>query len=636
MLGYFTDPYPDETLYSAVARYHYRAKYERIIHTMRDMFGVDEYKIQIDLPSHLDRLVERLPPGHNYSADKFIDKHTLLPFYAPFLPADRVQTIRKYMRDDSKGSSIYAIVGLLSFKIYLNGLKFCPLCAAEDRKAFGETYWHRPHQLPGVFVCGKHALFLNEVSPHPREIEDRNNYLVNAEQSIKLSEIVSLDLKNPEHIFHFKIAQNAEWMGKNTIENEDAFSFNARYRHALFNSRLSTIGGTVNLSTVKKKFAEKYSERFLETVSCAIANSKSTWIDRLFQSPKCSQHPVRHFLFIDFSGYSLEEFLQLPTKIEPFGSGPFPCLNPVADHFKKPVIDEVVIKTKQKSETEVVGTFYCQCGFVYSKYWQKGIKVSKFEHNRIIDYGTVWDNALIEMFEATGGDPDIEELGKKLGVVPRTLTRQIARLQLTDKYDSLMPKKLGKARMSFEDIEAKRVSYRNIWLQKRKENPDCSRSDLRKSIEPVFSWLYKHDPLWLSENFPEKKKGIFTHQYVDWIERDREASSKIASLAAELKALPGKPIFVSQSMLIKKLKLSNLIKRPDKIPLTIRELKTYGETYEEYTFRRIEWGIEECRKSGKRLSRAAFAEWVGITAKTSLNNSVISKKLDDAMNEIVW
>ena len=36
-------------------------------------------------------------------------------------------------------------------------LRYCPDCAREDMERYGETYWHRMPQLPGVEYCLKHG-----------------------------------------------------------------------------------------------------------------------------------------------------------------------------------------------------------------------------------------------------------------------------------------------------------------------------------------------------------------------------------------------------------------------------------------------------------------------------------------------
>lgn len=41
-------------------------------------------------------------------------------------------------------------------------LRYCPMCAKEDREKYGETYWHRIHQIEGIQICRKHGCYLCE------------------------------------------------------------------------------------------------------------------------------------------------------------------------------------------------------------------------------------------------------------------------------------------------------------------------------------------------------------------------------------------------------------------------------------------------------------------------------------------
>jgi TniQ len=44
--------------------------------------------------------------------------------------------------------------------------RFCAACAKSDVLAWGESYWHRAHNLPGVRICLMHQLPLTETSLH--------------------------------------------------------------------------------------------------------------------------------------------------------------------------------------------------------------------------------------------------------------------------------------------------------------------------------------------------------------------------------------------------------------------------------------------------------------------------------------
>jgi hypothetical protein len=153
MLGCFPTPYPDELFYSICARYQEQVAYPSLHAVTEELFGDLRISPVIDLPCCLERLVSALPSGHYLTADKLIDRHTLLPFYSPFLPVDRVKRIRKEMRY-SKCRIVHKFAGIHRSSVRIpERLRFCPTCVKGDRDKFDFTYWHRSHQLPGIEVC---------------------------------------------------------------------------------------------------------------------------------------------------------------------------------------------------------------------------------------------------------------------------------------------------------------------------------------------------------------------------------------------------------------------------------------------------------------------------------------------------
>lgn len=631
MLGFFTDPYPDEILYSAAARYHHRARNRRTSATVWDWFAEDIYRPTIDFPSRLNHLISVLPKDHLYTADILIENHTLLPFYAPFFPAGRAEKIREYMRSSDKGGAIYPLLGLLTSKIAVNALRYCALCAQEDREQCGEAYWHRTHQIPGIFACAKHKLFLNEGYPHPRTLEDRNKHFVRAEDVIDFSLIRPLDLTNSDHQVHFRLAEDVEWISKNNLNHLILNDFNARYRYVLFKSRLVTFGGTVSLTEVIKSFTETFSEQTLKELFCEV-KGKCTWIHRLFNEPTTSQHPIRHLLFVQFCRYSLKEFIELPTEINPFGQGPFPCLNPASNHFRESVVEKLDVINKQKSVIEIRGTFYCDCGFVYRKFERDEQGNRRFEFDRVVEYGEIWDNALKKVFNEN--KLNLKEIAEKFGVVKRTLLRQLSRLELTSKYNSLKPKRVGKSKISTKQINKKRPSYRKEWRKMKMSNPNFSRSGLRYLNESIYSWLYKNDKDWLNENCPEIRSKQIKRKFNDWEELDNKIASRVEELSAELKSLPGRPVFVSKTIVSRRLKTNGMLKSFKLIPKTVKALKICCETYEEYTTRRIDWGIKQCIKDNRFVNQWDFMRLTGISLKYFNDNPLVRSKVYEALKII--
>ncbi|KAF0569279.1 Transposon Tn7 transposition protein tnsD [Psychrobacter nivimaris] len=79
----FPIPYPDELIYSTVARSKIRAGITSPKQLLEDVFANRKVIATVDLPCHLSRLIELYPSGH-YDVNSLAYKHTLFPLYAPF------------------------------------------------------------------------------------------------------------------------------------------------------------------------------------------------------------------------------------------------------------------------------------------------------------------------------------------------------------------------------------------------------------------------------------------------------------------------------------------------------------------------------------------------------------------------
>ena len=90
MIAFFPDPYPEELLYSVIARYQERVMVIDRKTALLDLFGTSNALAVIALPSHLGALVSNLPSGNPYSPELLIKRHTLLPYFAPFLERDQL------------------------------------------------------------------------------------------------------------------------------------------------------------------------------------------------------------------------------------------------------------------------------------------------------------------------------------------------------------------------------------------------------------------------------------------------------------------------------------------------------------------------------------------------------------------
>lgn len=207
MITFFSLPYPDELLYSAISRVAAVMDYPRQTSFSRQIFGQHQAKVSVDLASHLDHLLEALPYGHHVTAAQLIDHHTLFPYYQPSLTTAQAQKLKEAMCGPHL-TKVYRTLGVLLKRLNPpDHLRYCPNCVIADRQTYGNTYWHLVHQAPNVKICPTHETLLLETSvpftPFKQEF-------VTAELALKGVPIQPGEpLTGPEASTLLGIAQNA-------------------------------------------------------------------------------------------------------------------------------------------------------------------------------------------------------------------------------------------------------------------------------------------------------------------------------------------------------------------------------------------------------------------------------------------
>ena len=160
MIAQFPYFYPDELVYSLLARYYERSGYIRYIFAAEDLFQSKTVRPDIEFvnqytPAALQMITKEIP------IEQVIEKHTMFPYYGRFLPLERRQKgFEALVNMDTNIKNLLAIPKRKS--LCDRYLRYCPECAKQDREQYGETYWHRIHQMTEVNVCPIHKCFLIE------------------------------------------------------------------------------------------------------------------------------------------------------------------------------------------------------------------------------------------------------------------------------------------------------------------------------------------------------------------------------------------------------------------------------------------------------------------------------------------
>ena len=160
MIAQFPSFYPDELVYSLLARYYVQSGYMRYTFVAEDLFQSKIVRPDIEFvnqytPAALQMLTKNMP------LEQVIEKHTMFPYYGRFLFKERRNKAFEALAHMQGNYH-----NLLPMPKRKNGidrfLRYCPVCAENDRKQYGETYWHRLHQLQGIKICPIHGCYLND------------------------------------------------------------------------------------------------------------------------------------------------------------------------------------------------------------------------------------------------------------------------------------------------------------------------------------------------------------------------------------------------------------------------------------------------------------------------------------------
>jgi len=314
VIGSFPDFYPDEIFYSAMSRFAVSMHYPNLRDVIEEVFGSQQLIATLYFPSHQDALVTRLPPNSVYTADSLINQHTLLPFFAPFLPPDRLGKLKENMRG-AGGPAGHMRAGTMASIVPLTAvLRYCPECVREDRAQLGECYWHRLHQVPGVLVCPDHDVWLESSEVAVRHQVRRMAYISAEEALISLPTARQVPTTSVGEILHF-LAESAVWLLQQVDLSPGLEVLQQRYQHALIKHGLATYHGRVKMADLLEAFCATYRPALLSLLGCQLdAESSDHWLARLVRKPHGALHPVQHLLLIRLLGYTVEEFFQLTAK----------------------------------------------------------------------------------------------------------------------------------------------------------------------------------------------------------------------------------------------------------------------------------------------------------------------------------
>ncbi|MEM1171187.1 MAG: TnsD family transposase [Cyanobacteria bacterium P01_H01_bin.35] len=561
MLSFFPHPYPDELLYAILARYHIRSGNNSSKITLKELFNDTNTIATADLPCNIDALIKQLPLLSSYTAEEFINNHTLYQFYAPFLPQQRAITIKQSMKA-SYGGNIHTRIGIAASSIpMLQVFRFCPDCLKQDEKQYGETYWHRIHQTPGVLVCPHHGTPLHNSSVTFQRLNQHEYEAASPENCQKNASVTDYSPKVLKILL--KLAQDIAWLFENPQSPQSLDWYRQRYLNILIDKELATASKRVHQKPLIDEFIFFYGQEILEYLHSMIDDKDhDNWLSSIVRKNRKSFHPIRHLLMMNFLVGSAQAFFENQNSYQPFGKSPWLCFNGAVEHYLQPVVIDVKISHCLENK-KPLGTFTCSCGMVYSRTASEKSQDENYRVGKVITYGEIWEKRLQELVE-------VKKLGlrataRELKVDPRTIKRYVSKLRLNAPW---LSHKIKDKLVEVENIDAPREQNRQQWLTLQKDYPNETKTTLRNLSPAVYSWLYRNDKDWLNEHSPALQKPISTNNKVNWLERDKEIKTQVETAVTQLlnREVPDR-ITISKIGRMTGLK-ATLEKKLEKLPLT--------------------------------------------------------------------
>lgn len=347
MLSYFPALYPDELLYSGLARFAWRTS-QTGTEAQLALFGTAVRHPHAGSPFNIGALTVRVP---NLNPWTILRDHTLHPYLTGFLPRPRAELIGEKMIAGDR--STYSKLLSSTPTIQRNqGLRFCHQCMLEAEQSVGVRYWRRVHQLPLVVVCPEHghALRISRPPPVPEHFID----LADIEASTAAKVVPFLTMDERQRLQTLAIECSDLLHGKYSPIFTRTLTA-AELRRRILSKGYDYSDGRCEWRDVYEKAADELG--WMRNIFPSFFHNKNVrgWLRRVANQP-----------------ISRAEHLHLAAKVidalpylEPaFGHGPWDCVNPLSSHAQSNIVTNV---RRLRTNGVTVATFTCDCGYVYTR-----------------------------------------------------------------------------------------------------------------------------------------------------------------------------------------------------------------------------------------------------------------------------
>lgn len=466
-ISFFPKIQDDESAYSIISRLDRRMGLPGSRATLDALFGSQDIAVTSDFPS----VIPILSQYSGMSTEEFASKHTILPFYRPFLSEPKYRQVIKAM-DGEHSNSVFAHIAQSANRVAQNdSFQWCPECVIADKARVGTSYWRCSHQLPGISVCPVHGVRLACLPKSRRTLTMPPNDATSEFLPVECAEFKYAVLAGDCHKSSWRILNNRRRITTYFSEMEE---------HGLV-----TPGGRIRdleLSNRIYRYWDGIWDRSPFSDFLDVTRGLSPL--SIFRRPDCHHHPIKHFLLIGMLFGTWETFTKCYISQSP----------------KRP---SKYSDTKPESPQPVSKTYAEARGFL-----ARGKSLRYVASKTGISVGTArvlaeQDQVPIRTRPSKISAELRREIWRKLyvGMDTQVIAREFglscgAIEQILRCHPILAP--LRKRIRLYRIRESHRVALKETI----EANPSYSRKQIRETQYKAYTWLYRNDRDWLYQQLP--------------------------------------------------------------------------------------------------------------------------------------
>ncbi|WP_316347334.1 TnsD family Tn7-like transposition protein [Desulfuromonas acetoxidans] len=612
-LPFFPIPCEGETVYSVLGRYLIRSAEvnTQVLETLNG--GLRAVPFFAAVPGFLHRIAAAMPKGHPWKdPQEIVQRHTTLSYFTYFDNQKEQSCLRNELTTANSTSSMIKKLGLSSYKCGAKPAspRYCPSCAKEEILLLGFPYFHREHQLPGVFICWKHKTPLAVGCRHCGPYSLRDFPIMPGKCSCEGNSplMIKFDTDVGTESFAW-LAEQSDAMLNSSSE------CNGKIRETL--RRLAIEKGLSRSSLLDyAQLAREIDSRFGTPVLRKLGvpsfkgEQPAAWVRRLLYAQLDGKRRSPSLLFLLVIGALFDSLDEFEKRAEAETS-----THPCEDWQSKDSED------LQKEERPVWADYF----FNLQK---KGLGLSGISSKLGIPL-----YVLIKEIRQQGWRiPLSKQLTKKLGSKKISAVKKDLR-QGVVKKEIMSQHRCSEWALTLIELDEPEVSHahKNAAQKNRREKnrqrlrrllecrPLASRSDILEEASGLYDYMLKHDRTWFFEQIPKKEKRTksLRGKRKDWSEFDAEKSREVSDAIDILFNAVEKPVYVTPCAVLKMAGMLNQYSNaPERFPNITKVVEEKCEYRSDFIRRRLAWAVNQMTVNQIPLSVNQLRRVAALPAQT--------------------